>query len=151
MRIAKAASALVLVAAVGCGGPLILRFEGGEKLNQNMTKTPPENIPVTVLVFMLKDKGSFTNASVEQLWTPEKAKAVLGQDQVDEARPKTVNAGDKGLTLDLGKVHTDVRFIGVVAKLPKQDPPTVRHIALPKDEADDGVFMLVNYELKIVK
>jgi type VI secretion system VasD/TssJ family lipoprotein len=151
VRLAKAAAALVLLAAVGCGGPMILRFEGGERLNPNMAKNPPENIPVTVLIFKLKENGPFANATAEQLWTPEKAKAVLGQDQVGEARPQTINASDKGVKVDLGQLPADVRYIGIVAKLPKQDPPKTRHLVLPKDEADDGVFLVVDYELKVVK
>lgn len=150
MRQMRAVAALALVSLAGCGGPLILRLEGADKLNQNQ-KTPPENIPVTVLIFLLKDKGSFTNASVEQLWTKEKAKAVLGADQVGEARERTVNASDKGIKVDLGQMPPDVRFIGLVAKLPKQDPPVQRHIAVPKDEADDVVFELVEYRLDVKK
>lgn len=150
MRHARRAAAVAVLALAGCGGPLVMRFDAGEKLNQ-VPKTPPENTPVTVMVFLLKDKASFNNASAEQLWTKEKAKAVLGADQVGEARETTINASDKGVKVDLGAVPADVRYIGVMAKMPKQDPPVQRHIAVPKDEADDYPFELVDYKIEFKK
>ena len=150
MRHARVAAVLGALAFAGCGGPLIIMFEGGERLNP-VDKTPPENTPVTVMVFLLKDKASFATASVEQLWTKEKAKAVLGGDQVGEVRERTINANDKAVTVNLGTIPADVRFIGVVAKLPKQDPPVTRHLAVPKDEADDYPFYLVDYKIEIKK
>jgi len=150
VRHARMAAVLAGLAFAGCGGPLIVRFDALDKLNQ-VAKTPPENTPVTLMVFRLKDKASFMNASVEQLWTKEKAKGVLGADLVGEIIETTINASDKGVKVDLGAVPADVRYIGVVAKMPKQEPPVQRHIAVPKDEADDYPFELVDYKIEFKK
>lgn len=147
MRIARTAAALLVLALAGCGGPLILRFQGGDKLNFN-DKTPPESLPVVVKVFLLKDKASFEAASVEQLWTKDKYKAVLGGDLVGEPREIPVFA-TKADKLDLGAVPAEVRFIGVLAMYQKKtDPPSKRHAAVPKDDADDYVFHLDEYRLE---
>jgi type VI secretion system VasD/TssJ family lipoprotein len=152
VRFARMAAALALLSAVGCGGPLILQFKGGEKLNMN-TKEPPENIPVDVRVFLLKDKAAFMNAAVEQLWTKEKYKAVLGSDLVGEHREILITAqgkADAPKKLDLGVIPPDVRFIGIMAMISKKsDPPAVRHTAVAKEDAASKIFELVEYRLDV--
>jgi type VI secretion system VasD/TssJ family lipoprotein len=155
VKIARAwATSAALVVLAGCGGPLIMQFKGGEKLNQN-DKTPPENIPVDVRIFLLKDKASFEAASVEQLWKKEQYTAVLGQDLVGEPREINVTAqgpGDAPKKLDLGSIPADVRYVGIMAMISKKtDPPSVRHKAVPKQEADDYLFQLVEYRLEAKK
>jgi len=144
-----AATAVIALALAGCGGPLILQFQGAEKLNLN-DKEPPESVPVEVRVFLLKDKASFTNAPFEQLWG-QKYKAVLGADVVGEPRTITIFASKKS-PLDLGTVPTDVRFIGVMAMYQKKGEGTVkRHEAVSKEDADDVIFELIEYRLEVKK
>ena len=145
--------AVVAAAAAGlagCGGPTVIRFQAGERVNQ-VQKDKPENTPANLMIFLLKDNASFNNASPEQLWSKEKAKAVLGADLAGEPRETTVNAGDPESKIDLGALPADVRFVGVLARLPKQDPPVTRHIAVKKDEADDFPFLVVDYKLEVKK
>ena len=63
MRHAWAAAAVAFLALTGCGGPLVMKFRGGERVNMNPKE---ENIPVDVRVFLLKDKAAFMNASIER-------------------------------------------------------------------------------------
>jgi len=147
VRHARLAAVLSLLAVAGCGGPLILQFRGGPNLNQN-DKTPPENIPVDVRVFLLKDKTAFVTAPFEQLWK-DKYKAVLGADVVGEPRTITIVASQPD-KLDLGQIPTEVRFIGIMAMIQKKtEPPSLRHTAVPKDEAASKIFELVDYKLVV--
>ena len=150
MRIAKAAAALVLLAAVGCGGPMILQFRGAEILNPKKDVTPPVNNPVDVKVFLLKDGGSFSNAVFEQLWG--KYKEILGADLVGEPKQATIMAG-RTKEMNLGEVPKDVRFIGVMAMYQQkaEGAPQQRHTALAREDADDVVFELVEYRLEVKK
>jgi type VI secretion system VasD/TssJ family lipoprotein len=148
VRHARLAAALLALALAGCGGPLVLQFRGGEKLNLN-AKEPPESIPVVVRVFLLKDKATFQTTAIEQLWTKEKYKAALGSDLVGEPREITIFAS-KPDKLDLGKIEADVRFVGIMAMYQKKtDPPSVRHVAVPKEEAAAKIFELVDYRIEV--
>lgn len=150
MRHARVAAALVLLGLAGCGGPLILKFQGAEVLNPKKGANPPENIPVDVKVFLLKDAGSFTKAPFEQLWG--KYKEILGTDLVGEPRKINIMAAQKK-TMDLGEVPKDVRFIGIMAMYQEKadGPPQQRHVAYPKEEADSVVFELIEYRLEVKK
>ena len=150
MNHVRTMSAAVLVLALaGCGGPLILQFKGGDVLNP--VKDPPENTPVDVRVFLLKDKGSFEKATFESLWG-NKYKDVLGSDVVGEPRPITIMAKDKK-KLDLGEIPKEVRFIGIMAMYQAKAPgaPQTRHLAVSKEEADDYVFEVVEFRLEAKK
>jgi type VI secretion system VasD/TssJ family lipoprotein len=137
------AAVLVAVAATGCGGPLILRFQGTEPLNVNAVG---ESTPVDVRVFLLKDSGSFTKAPFEQLWG-DKYKQVLGADVVGEPREDTIYAGN-AKKMDLGEIPKEVRFIGIMAKYGKQDEAkSERHFAVAKEDADDFLYELTGYKI----
>ena len=144
-----AAAAVVALALAGCGGPLILRFQGGDVLAP--VKDPPENTPVDVRVFLLKDKGTFEKATFESLWGT-KFKDVLGSDLVGEPRPINIMAKDKK-SLNLGEIPKEVRFIGVMAMYQGKaaGPPQQRHVAVAKEDADDVVFELIEYRLEVKK
>ena len=144
-----AAAAVVALALAGCGGPLILRFQGGGVLAP--VKDPPENTPVDVRVFLLKDKGTFEKATFESLWGT-KFKDVLGSDLVGEPRPINIMAKDKK-SLNLGEIPKEVRFIGVMAMYQGKaaGPPQQRHVAVAKEDADDVVFELIEYRLEVKK
>jgi type VI secretion system VasD/TssJ family lipoprotein len=152
VRHARRAAAVAVLALAGCGGPLILQIHGGEKLNQN-DKTPPENLPVDVRVFLLKDKTAFETASMEQLWTKEKYKGVLGSDLVGEVRQLTImaqGAAEPPKKLDLGVIPPDVKYVGIMAMISKKgDPPARRHVAVPKELAASKIFELIEYRLEV--
>ncbi len=146
-----AAAAVLALALAGCGGPLILQFKGADVLNPNRALNPPENIPVDVRVFLLKDNGTFMKANFEQLWGA-KYKDVLGTDLMGEPRPLTIMASQTK-KLDLGEIPKDVRFIGVMAmyQTKADGPPQQRHVAVAKEDADDVVFELIEYRLEVKK
>jgi type VI secretion system VasD/TssJ family lipoprotein len=147
----RTAAAVVALALAGCGGPLILRFEGSDIVNPNRRLNPPENLPVDVRVFLLKDNGTFEKANFEELWK-DKYKAVLGADLVGEPRSITINAKDKK-TLNLGEIPKEVRFIGLMAMYQEkaEGPPQKRHLAVAKDDADDFVYQLIEYRIEVKK
>ena len=90
------------------------------------------------------------NAPFEQLWK-DKYKAILGADVVGEPRTITIFASKQD-KLDLGAIPADVRFIGIMAMIQKKtDPPSLRHTAVPKEDADDYVFKLIDYRLEAKK
>ena len=142
-------AALLVLALAGCGGPLKLQFKGGDVLSP--VKDPPENTPVDVRVFLLKDKGAFEKATFESLWG-NKYKDVLGSDVVGEPRPITIMAKDKK-ELNLGEIAKEVRFIGVMAMYQSKAPgaPQTRHVAVTKEDADDYVFELIEFRLEAKK
>ena len=137
------AAAVVAAAAVGCGGPTIVRFQGIEPLNLN---EKGETTPVEVRIFLLKDGGSFNKAQIEQLWGP-KYKEVLGGDVVGEPRQVTIYAGAEK-KVDLGPIPAEVRFVGIMGMFGKREEKTERHFAVAKEDADDFLFELTGYTLR---
>lgn len=130
---------------VSCGGPLVLRMRGIKPLNENDRK---ENVPVDVRIYQLRDDARFERATVENLWT--KDKETLAEDLV---AVKTVTifpaeAQDRPQEVDLGRLDPSVRFIGLLALYPREEPGKPRKIVVPVAEAGRGIWEFTGYHLR---
>jgi len=123
------AAGLALLAA--CGGPSSLYYRGVKPMNENERK---ESNSVDVRIYQLKDDARFNQATIEKLWTDDKA--ALGEDLI-AMKPATVYAGsadDKERSVELGELPDAVRFVGVLALYPKEDDKGPRKMLLAKSE-----------------
>ena len=123
------ATGLALLAA--CGGPSSLYYRGVKPMNENDRK---ESNSVDVRIYQLKDDARFNQATIDKLWSDDKA--ALADDLV-AMKSATVFAGsadDKERSVELGELPEAVRFVGVLALYPKEDDKGPRKLLLPKSE-----------------
>jgi len=123
------AAGLALLAA--CGGPSSLYYRGVKPMNENDRK---ESNSVDIRIYQLKDDARFNQATIDKLWSDDKA--ALADDLV-AMKSATVFAGsadDKERLVELGELPEAVRFVGVLALYPKEDDKGPRKLLLPKSE-----------------
>lgn len=145
-KVLLAGSLAALLAA--CGGPVTLRMRGVKPLNENDRK---ENVPVDVRIYQLKDNARFERATVEDLWV--KDKETLAEDL---AAVKTVTvfpaeAQDKPQEVDLGRVEPSIRFIGLLALYPREEPGQPRKVTAPVSEAGRVIWEFTGYRVRKVE
>lgn len=144
--------AALLLAAAGaaslaaCGGPAYLRLRGVSPLNVNDAS---ESTPVDIRLYQLKDDARFLRARVEELWTKDKeilADDLLGQKKVtvfpgrEEEAPKDV---------EIGELHAECRFVGVLALYSKADDKGPRHLVIPAKEAKGRILRFLGSHVKL--
>jgi len=144
-KVLLAASLAGLLSA--CGGPLTLRMRGIKPLNENDRK---ENVPVDVRIYQLKDDARFDRATVENLWVRDRE--TLAEDLVSV---KTVTvfpgeAADRPQEVDLGRVDASVRFIGLLALYPREEPGQPRKVVVPVAEAGRAIWEFTGYRIRRV-
>ena len=123
-------AALTLLSA--CGGPTWVYLRGLKPMNENDRR---ESNSVDIRIYQLKDDSRFNQATIDKLWTDDKA--ALGDDLVG-MKQDTVYPGaadDREKEIKLGELPDSVRFIGVLALYPKEDDKGPRKMVLPKADA----------------
>jgi type VI secretion system VasD/TssJ family lipoprotein len=123
--------AAALAMLVACGGPSALYVRGLKPMNENDRK---ESNSVKIRIYQLKDDARFNQATIDKLWTDDKAALADDLVAMKESTVFPGSADDPYKTIELGEVPESVRFIGILALYPKEDDKGPRKIALPKAE-----------------
>lgn len=96
-----------------CSTPIRLKITNQENSNLN---TRGDNVPVTLIIYQLKDIKKFENAPINDLITREEV--VLGKDRIDSARMQVPpNSNDK-IAIEINK--KEAKYIGVLALFANQ-------------------------------
>jgi len=106
-----------------------------------------ESSAVPLKIFLLKDGDRFEKASVNDLWN--KHREVLGADRI--RAPKEINVlggdiDDTAVPIDLGEAPEEMRFVGVVALMNKEDKGPRKLLIAKKDLAT--VIRITGYHLE---
>lgn len=119
----------LLLSTIGCTGLLELQLQG--------VNSPPEygrkEIPSpTFRIYLLKDRVLFEEASVVDLWT--RHREVLKEDLLSFKECSVDLRTGEFRKVPLGEDSANIRYIGVFALLPKEDPEGTRRLVLTKSD-----------------
>jgi type VI secretion system VasD/TssJ family lipoprotein len=147
VRLSHVLPLLALALLVGCGQTATLRLRGVAPLNRN---DAGESTPVDVRIYQLRGDERFRKAAFEKLWTEDEK--ALGDDRL--AAPRVVSilpggANDQPLTVELGDLAANTRYLGLMALFGKADAKDNRTLVLTVDEANRETIVLNGYSIRL--
>lgn len=138
---------------VGCAsGSATMTFRAIEPVNLG----PQGESRVTdIRIFQLTDDSKFLGATVDDLWTDDRAKEFLGETLIGEPMSGITifaegreNAQGKEVVIE--PIETRTRYIGILAEYSQGDDEGPRFVSVPVDEAESVVIEFTGNHARVV-
>jgi type VI secretion system VasD/TssJ family lipoprotein len=136
---------LTLLTIVGCGS-VSTQLRGISPLNVNDIN---ESTPVDVRFYQLRNPSRFEKASFDALWVD--AAKVLDEDLLSKPVVETVfpgSANDEPTEVDLGSLHQDCKYIGIIALYRRSDQAP-RTLVVPAKQVSQEIIELLGYGVRL--